>query len=96
VKSGTGVQYGGAGAKSMALIHGSLANPTAQDVVNLGKTDRWKRLKIPAPRSTGDVAFVFAFPEIWDLQVWLVPNPLGAFTESNPNVKPSANAKSED
>ena len=96
VKSVTGVQFGGAGAKSMALVKGSVANPTAQDVVNLGKTDRWKILRIPAPRNAADVAFVFPFPAVWDLQVWLVPNPLGAFTEVNPNVKPSANAKPQD
>jgi len=96
VKSATGVQYGGAGAKSMGLVKGSLANPTSQDVVNLGKTDRWKLLKIPAPRSAADVAFVFPFPAIWDLQVWLVPNPLGAFAEVNPNVKPSASSKPQD
>jgi len=96
VKSATGVKFGGAGATSMALVKGSIANPTAEDVVKLGKTDRWKMLKIPAPRSEGDVAFVFPFPAIWDLQVWLVPNPLGAFAEINPNVKPSANAKPQD
>ena len=96
VKTATGLQYGGAGAKSMGLVKGSLANPTAQDVVNLAKTDRWKLLKIPAPRSVADVAFVFPFPAIWDLQIWLVPNPLGAFTEANPNVKPSVNTKPQD
>ena len=96
VKTAAGVQFGGAGAKSMGLVKGSLTKPTAQDVVNLGKTDRWKLLKIPAPRSAADVAFVFPFPAIWDLQVWLVPNPLGAFAEFNPNVKPSASTKPQD
>ena len=96
VKSGNGVQYGGAGAKSVALVKGSITSPTAQDVVNLGKTDRWKLLKIPAPASAADVAYVFPFPAIWDLEVWLVPNPLGAFADLNPNVKPSANAKPQD
>jgi hypothetical protein len=42
------------------------------------------------------VAFVFPFPALWDLQVWLIPNPLGAFAEHNPNVIPSAAAKNQD
>ncbi|HEV2037807.1 MAG TPA: hypothetical protein VGQ96_04295, partial [Candidatus Eremiobacteraceae bacterium] len=84
LKSGSGIEYGGVGPKSMKMVGGSLANPTADDIVKLGKTQRWKVLKIPAPRSAHDVAFVFPFPALWDLQVWLVPNPLGAFAEHNP------------
>jgi hypothetical protein len=80
----------------MAKVGGSVNNPTAADIVNVGKLPRWKVLKIPAPQSASDVAFVFSFPAIWDLQVWLVPNPLGAFAEHNPNVIPSANAKEQD
>ncbi len=96
IKTANGVNFGGAGPKSWSLTGGSLANPTADDVVKLGKTTRWKVLKIPAPQTAADVAFVFPFPAVWDLQVWLVPNPLGAFAESNPTVKPSANAKAQD
>ncbi len=96
VTTATGVQYGGAGPKSWAMSGGSLDHPTAADVVKLATMPRWKVLKIPPPRSPSDVAFVFPFPAIWDLQIWLVPNPLGAFAEHNPNVTPSAAAKSQD
>jgi hypothetical protein len=96
IKTPSGVQYGGAGSKTVAAVGGSLDNPTAADVVKISKLKRWQRLKIPAPQSAADVAFVFSFPAIWDLQVWLVPNPLGAFAEHNPNVIPSAAAKEQD
>jgi hypothetical protein len=92
----TGVQFGGIGSKTMAKVGGSVANPTKANVVAVSKLDRWKVLKIAKPKSVADVAFVFAFPAIWDLQVWLVPNPLGAFAEHNPNVVPTANAKDQD
>jgi len=39
-------------------------------------------------KSVRDVRFVFEFPTIWDLEVWVLPNPSGAFAESNPDVKP--------
>jgi hypothetical protein len=39
-------------------------------------------------KSVRDVRFVFEFPAIWDLEVWVLPNPSGAFAESNPEVKP--------
>ncbi|HEY2473995.1 MAG TPA: hypothetical protein VGI19_04255 [Candidatus Cybelea sp.] len=96
IKTASGVAYGGAGSKTMGQVGGSVSNPTAGDIVKIGTVARYKRLKIPAAKTTADVAFVFPFPAVWDLQVWLVPNPLGAFAEHNPNVKPSANAKDMD
>ena len=39
-------------------------------------------------KSESDVKFVFEFPAIWDLTVWVLPNPSGAFADKNPNVKP--------
>jgi hypothetical protein len=96
VRTPSGLQFAGVGPKTFAKVGGSVANPTASDIVALGKLKRWKRLGIPAPASTADVAFVFPFPAVWDLQVWLIPNPLGAFAEYNPNVKPSAAAKYQD
>jgi len=84
VKTASGVTYGGFGPKSATRIGASLANPTPADVVKLGKA-----------KSVDDVAFTFAYPAIWDLQVWLVPNPLGAFAEHNPNVIPSKSAEKE-
>lgn len=35
-----------------------------------------------------DVVTIFHFPSIWDLIVWVKPNPNGAFAEKNPNVTP--------
>jgi hypothetical protein len=34
-----------------------------------------------------DVVTIFQFPSVWDLIVWVKPNPNGAFAEKNPNVK---------
>jgi hypothetical protein len=96
IKTASGLQYGGAGDKAVTRVGGSVDNPTAADVVKLGKLKGWKRLGIPAAQTPADVGFVFSFPAIWDLQVWLVPNPLGAFAEHNPNVIPSAAAKNQD
>ncbi|HEV8020156.1 MAG TPA: hypothetical protein VGP41_02760 [Candidatus Lustribacter sp.] len=41
--------------------------------------------RVPA---AGDVPTIFLFPTIWDLIVWVKPNPSGAFADKNPNVKP--------
>jgi len=38
--------------------------------------------------STDQVVTIFHFPSIWDLIVWVKPNPNGAFAEKNPLVKP--------
>ncbi len=72
-----GTIYGGAGAKTLSKGGGTLAHPTAQALVAAG-----------VAKSVGDVRFVFAFPAIWDVPVWVVPNPHGAFAEKNPDVKP--------
>jgi hypothetical protein len=82
IKTATGVKFGAVGPKSIVKVGGSASNPTAEDIVKLGKA-----------KSVSDVAFVFEFPAIWDLEFWVVPNPLGAFAEHNPNVIPSANAE---
>lgn len=84
VKQANGAMYGGYGPKSAASIGASLANPSSADVVKLGKAT-----------SADQVLFAFTFPAVWDLQMWVVPNPLGAFADSNPNVKPSKSASSQ-
>ncbi|HLI94709.1 MAG TPA: hypothetical protein VKT72_01345 [Candidatus Baltobacteraceae bacterium] len=56
---------------------GDPAHPTAADLVRMHKVDK-----------TSDVATVFDMPRIWDLIVWVRPNPSGAFAEKNPLVKP--------
>jgi hypothetical protein len=82
IKTPAGIKFGAVGPKSIAKVGGSASNPTAEDIVKLGKA-----------KSVSDVAFVFQFPAVWDLDFWLVPNPLGAFAEHNPNVIPSASAE---
>jgi hypothetical protein len=56
---------------------GDPAHPTPQPLVKLGIAKR--------PR---DVIAVFQLPEIWIASMWLVPNPHGAFADSDPLVKP--------
>jgi hypothetical protein len=47
-------------------------------------------------KSVAQVKRVFLFPSIWDLIVWIKPNPNGAFADKNPLVTPSANAGKDD
>jgi hypothetical protein len=56
---------------------GDVKDPQAATLVALHK--------VP---SAGDVIRIFDFPAIWDLIVWVKPDPLGAFAEKNPTVKP--------
>jgi hypothetical protein len=48
-------------------------------------------VKTGLPGLTGpdQVTFVFLHPAMWDLVVWVLPNPAGAFADANPNVTPS-------
>lgn len=55
---------------------GDPAHPTAADLVRAQKVTR-----------AANVVTVFDMPRIWDLIVWVKPNPLGAFAEKNPLVK---------
>jgi hypothetical protein len=64
-------------APAFTAAGGDPAHPTAQDLVRMGKA-----------KSVSEVATVFAFPAVWDLIVWVKPNPNGAFAEKNPNVTP--------
>jgi len=73
----SGTTYGGAGAKALAKGGGSVAHPTKAALIAAGIAKR-----------TSDVRFVFAFPAIWDVALWVVPNADGAFAEKNPAVKP--------
>ncbi|MDP9024685.1 MAG: hypothetical protein M3N13_04860 [Candidatus Eremiobacteraeota bacterium] len=56
---------------------GSLSHPDAATLVKLGKV-----------KNARDVAVLFNFPAVWDLIVWVTPNPNGAFAQGNPLVKP--------
>ena len=44
---------------------------------------------LPGLTTPDQVRFVFLHPAMWDLVVWVLPNPDGAFADANPNVKPS-------
>jgi hypothetical protein len=66
------------GAKKYAAAGLDPQHPTAAGLVKLGAVD-----------SPGRVATVFLFPHIWDVTVWVLPNPAGAFADKNPNVKPA-------
>jgi hypothetical protein len=50
-------------------------------------------VKMGIAKDESAVKKVFLFPSIWDLIVWVKPNPAGAFAEKNPLVVPSANAE---
>ena len=56
---------------------GSLTDPQAETLVKMGKV-----------KDASDVVTIFNFPMVWDLMVWVKPNPKGAFAFKNPNVKP--------
>ena len=45
-------------------------------------------VKMKRVASVADVPVIFLFPTIWDLIVWVKPNPAGAFAEKNPAVTP--------
>jgi hypothetical protein len=57
---------------------GNLQHPSAATLVKLGKV-----------KNVAAVATVFEFPTIWDLIVWVKPNPDGAFAYKNPLVHPT-------
>jgi hypothetical protein len=77
--------YGATSVKKFVAAGGSVENPQAITVVKLGKA-----------KNVAEVKRVFIFPSLWDLIVWVKPNPNGAFAEKNPLVVPSANAAKDD
>jgi hypothetical protein len=73
--------YGATSAKKFLAAGGNVDNPQPETLVKMGVV-----------KNVADVKHVFLFPSIWDLIVWVKPNPNGAFAEKNPLVTPSANA----
>jgi hypothetical protein len=63
--------------KKFAAAGGDPENPKAQALV--------AAKKVP---DAAAVTTIFHFPSLWDLIVWVVPNPSGAFADKNPLVKP--------
>jgi hypothetical protein len=78
--------YGKAVAAKKYAAVGDVEHPTADGLVKLGT------IKDPTT-----VSAVFLYPAIYDVPVWVVPNPLGQFADKNPAVTPSPRAgKGED
>jgi hypothetical protein len=100
VRRGAHIHYG------FALPDGSLkfGALTPQKFRDAGGTLTESQYQLPANKPAlvsagidgltrpGQVKFVFLHPAMWDLVVWVLPNPDGAWADANPNVKPSAHA----
>jgi hypothetical protein len=76
--------YGATSAAKFTAAGGSLADPAAAPLVKMG-----------IAKNAAQVKKVFTFPAEWDLIVWVMQNPDGAFAEKNPLVKPSATAEKD-
>ena len=63
--------------KDFVAAGGSLSTPSADTLAKMGKV-----------KNASDVTTIFEFPTIWDLIVWVKPNPKGAFAWDNPDSKP--------
>jgi len=64
---------------------GNMQHPQVATLVKMGKV-----------KNPSSVVKIFQFPAMWDLELWVVPNPSGAFAAADPLVHPSkANAKGE-
>ena len=70
--------YGETRTSNIVAVGGDPAHPTAKDLVAAG-----------IAKAPSEVRFVFEFPAIWDLSVWVLPNANGAFADKNPAVKPT-------
>jgi hypothetical protein len=73
--------YGALKAKKFADAGGSVDKPQPETLVTMG-----------IAKNVAEVKRVFLFPSLWDLIVWIKPNPNGAFADKNPLVTPSADA----
>ncbi|PZR57923.1 MAG: hypothetical protein DLM50_04805 [Candidatus Meridianibacter frigidus] len=69
------LRYGAIYVEKFRAAGGNPEHPSAAPIIRLGLA-----------KSTKDVRFVFTFPELWVLSFWVIPNPRGAFAETNPNV----------
>ncbi|MEO6913664.1 MAG: hypothetical protein ABI182_06550 [Candidatus Baltobacteraceae bacterium] len=76
------VTYGATSVKKYTAAGGNADSPTAAPLVQLGKA-----------KNAAEVQTVFLFPKLWDLIVWVKPNPDGAFADKNPLVHPSPTAE---
>ena len=65
-------------AEKFAAAGGDPDNPQPETLVKLG-----------AVKSASEVKKIFFFPALWDVQVWVIKNPNGAFAALNPLVQAS-------
>lgn len=65
------------GAQRYRAAGGDPAHPAAAQLVAMGRA-----------KTAASIVTVFDMPSIWDLIVWVKPNPNGAFAEKNPLVTP--------
>jgi hypothetical protein len=77
----TGDSYGYILADKFAAAGGDPTNPNPDTVVAVGRATNAEQ-----------ITRIFLFPAIWDLIVWVKPNPDGAFADKNPDVTPTSNA----
>jgi hypothetical protein len=85
IDSGGKETYGATSVAKFQAAGGDPQNPQADALVKMGIV-----------KNVADVKHVFQFPAVWDLIVWVTPNPDGAFADKNPLVHPSANAEKDD
>jgi len=64
-------------ARTYRAAGGDPAQPTAAQLVAIGRA-----------KNASGIVTVFDMPSIWDMIVWVKPNPDGAFAEKNPLVTP--------
>jgi len=64
-------------ARTYRAAGGDPAHPTAAQLVAMGRA-----------KNASGIVTVFDMPSIWDMIVWVKPNPDGAFAEKNPLVTP--------
>lgn len=64
-------------AAKFAAAGGNVDHPSPKTLVAMHKS-----------ANANAVVSLFHFPAVWDLVVWVKPNPLGAFAEKNPAVTP--------
>jgi hypothetical protein len=82
LKGNTDAAYGHAVREADYVKNGGdMSNPTAAPFVKMGKV-----------ASADMITHVLPFPAQWDVEIWVTPNPLGAFAATDPLVKPSKNA----
>lgn len=80
------LRYGrGTTPEDFAAAGGTVHDPQPQTLVRMHKV-----------AAASDVVTLFEFPRIYDLIVWVVPNPRGAFAAANPLVRPSGAKRAGD